>query len=404
MATQQHNVELLPIVDLVPYANNPRTHPSANVAKLAESLKQYGWTNPVLITDTKEIIAGHGRVLAANKLGLSAAPCIRLSHLTPEQVKAYRLADNRLGLDSDWDDELLRIELADLDLDSVLTGFDEAELDRILNGNAAQEGEDDAPELQQTPVSKLGDIWALGAHRLLCGDATDAQAVSQLLVGVSPNLMVTDPPYGVDYDPDWRNRADRANGKPYGACAIGLVQNDTRTDWSDAWRLFPGDVVYAWHPAGALQVDHYNALVTAGFQVRMQIIWAKSHFPIGRGNYHVQHEPCWYAVRNKAHWRGDRSQTTLWQIDKPIKSETGHSTQKPVECMRRPILNHTSEGQAVYDPFMGSGTTIIAAETIARVCYGIEINPLYVDMAIRRWQTFTKQTATRLGDGKPFEG
>jgi len=136
----------------------------------------------------------------------------------------------------------------------------------------------------------------------------------------------------------------------------------------------------------------------------MQIIWAKSHFPIGRGNYHVQHEPCWYAVRNKAHWRGDRSQTTLWQIDKPMKSETGHSTQKPVELMRRPILNHTSEGQAIYDPFMGSGTTVIAAETIARVCYGVEINPLYVDMAIRRWQTFTKQTATRLGDGKPFEG
>ena len=397
-------IELLPIADLVPYANNPRTHPKANVAKLAESLKQYGWTNPVLITDQLEIIAGHGRVLAANKLGLSQAPCIRLSHLSPEQVKAYRIADNRLGLDSDWDDELLRVELSDLDLDSVLTGFDEAELDRILNGDAAKEGEDDCPQLQETAIAKLGDIWALGPHRLLCGDATDADGIAKLLAAVVPNLMVTDPPYGVEYDPDWRNRADRANGKPDGARAIGLVQNDNRSDWSDAWRLFPGDVVYAWHPSGAMQVEHYNALVAAGFSVRMQIIWAKSHFPIGRGNYHVQHEPCWYAVRNKAHWRGDRSQTTLWQIDKPLKSETGHSTQKPVECMRRPILNHTSEGQAVYDPFMGSGTTIIAAETIGRVCYGVEINPLYVDMAIRRWQTFTNKTATRLGDGKPFAG
>ena len=397
-------IELLPIADLVPYANNPRTHPKANVAKLAERSKQYGWTNPVLITDQLEIIAGHGRVLAANKLGLSQAPCIRLSHLSPEQVKAYRIADNRLGLDSDWDDELLRVELSDLDLDSVLTGFDEAELDRILNGDAAKEGEDDCPQLQETAIAKLGDIWALGPHRLLCGDATDADGIAKLLAAVVPNLMVTDPPYGVEYDPDWRNRADRANGKPDGARAIGLVQNDNRSDWSDAWRLFPGDVVYAWHPSGAMQVEHYNALVAAGFSVRMQIIWAKSHFPIGRGNYHVQHEPCWYAVRNKAHWRGDRSQTTLWQIDKPLKSETGHSTQKPVECMRRPILNHTSEGQAVYDPFMGSGTTIIAAETISRVCYGVEINPLYVDMAIRRWQTFTNKTATRLGDGKPFAG
>ena len=392
-------IELLPIADLVPYANNPRTHPKANVAKLAESLRQYGWTNPVLITDSREIIAGHGRVLAANKLGLAEAPCIRLSHLTPEQVKAYRIADNRLGLDSDWDDELLRLELSELDLDSVLTGFDEAELDRILNGDAAQQGEDDTPQLQENAVSEPGDIWALGPHRLLCGDATDAQAVPKLLAGVSPNLMVTDPPWGVEYDPQWRIdkglNSHQANAKP---------NNDNRADWSIAWHLFPGDVVYTWHTAGARQIEHYEALVRAGFTIRMQIIWAKSHFPIGRGHYHVQHEPCWYAVRNKAHWRGDRSQTTLWQIDKPLKSETGHSTQKPVECMRRPILNHTSEGQAVYDPFMGSGTTIIAAETIGRVCYGVEINPLYVDMAIRRWQTFTNKTATRLGDGKPFAG
>ena len=397
-------IESIALERLVPYANNPRTHPLANVTKLAASLTEYGWTSPVLITGKNEIIAGHGRVLAARQLGLPQAPCIRLAHLTEAQIRAYRIADNRLGLDSEWDEELLKLELESLDLDTVLTGFDEADLDRILNGNAAAEGEDDAPALQQTAVSQTGDIWQLGPHRLLCADSTDVAQVARLLDGVKPTLMVTDPPYGVDYDPDWRNRADRANGKPYGARAIGRPDNDQRSDWSEAWALFPGDVVYAWHPPGAMQVDHYNALVNAGFQVRMQIIWAKSHFPIGRGNYHVQHEPCWYAVRGSAHWRGDRSQTTLWQIDKPMKSETGLSVQKPVECMRRPILNHTSEGQAVYDPFMGSGTTIIAAETISRVCYGVEINPLYVDMAIRRWQTFTGKTAMRASDNKPFDG
>jgi DNA modification methylase len=245
-------------------------------------------------------------------------------------------------------------------------------------------------------------VWLLGRHRLVCGDATSEVDVSLALAGVRPHLMVTDPPYGVDYDPDWRNRADRANGKPYGARAIGLVSNDKRADWRDAWVLFPGDVVYAWHPPGAMQVDHFNALVAAGFEVRMQIIWAKSHFPIGRGNYHVQHEPCWYAVRGTSHWQGDRKQTTVWQIDKPMKSETGHSAQKPVECMRRPIENNSSPGQAVYDPFVGSGTTIIAAEMTGRTCHAIEISPTYCDVALLRWQAFTGQTATR-PDGTPYQ-
>ena len=216
--------------------------------------------------------------------------------------------------------------------------------------------------------------------------------------------MVTDPPDGVNYDPDWRNRADRANGKPDGARAIGLVENDERTDWRSAWSLFPGDVAYAWYPAGAMEIDHYNALIAAGFEVRMQIIWVKNRLVIGRGDYHWMHEPCWYAVRKgaTAHWGGDRKQTTVWNIDKPHKSETGHSTQKPVECMKRPIENNSSPGQAVYDPFVGSGTTIIAAEMTGRACHAIEISPQYCDVAVTRWQNFTGQTATR-PDGTPFQ-
>jgi DNA modification methylase len=208
--------------------------------------------------------------------------------------------------------------------------------------------------------------------------------------------MVTDPPYGVEYDPNWRNEADRANGEKIGAHATGRVENDDRADWSEAWGLFPGDVAYVWH-GGRYASAVQNSLESAGFDIRCQIIWAKSRFAISRGHYHWQHEPCWYAVRrgSKGHWTGDRSQSTLWQIEHN-KSETGHGTQKPVEAMRRPMLNNSSAGQAVYDPFMGSGTSIIAAETTGRVCYGIEIEPKYVDVAIQRWEQFTEKKAKRL--------
>jgi DNA modification methylase len=400
---KKQTVELLPIDSVTPYPRNARIHSESNIAKIVASIKEFGWTVPILVDEDTTVLAGHGRLLAARALLMAQVPCLRVPGLSSAQKRAYRLADNRLTLDSDWDFETLKLELADLDFDLALMGFDQDELDDILGLNGPREGEDDTPALEKVAVSKLGEIWALGSHRLICADACSAAEVARLLAGVTPSVMVTDPPYGVEYDPDWRNRADRANGKPFGARAISQPKNDNQSDWSAAWMLFPGSVVYAWHPAvGALQIDHYNALISVGFEVRMQIIWAKSHFPIGRGHYHVQHESCWYAVRGNAHWRGDRSQTTLWEIDKPMKSETGLSVQKPVECMRRPIVNHTSSGQAVYDPFMGSGTTIIAAETTARVCYGCEINPLYVDMAIRRWQTFTGKEATRLADGRTF--
>jgi DNA modification methylase len=242
-----------------------------------------------------------------------------------------------------------------------------------------------------------------GGHRLLCGDSTVATDVERVLGGVEPHLMVTDPPYGVDYDPDWRNRADRANGKPYGARAIGKVENDGQSDWREAWALFPGEVAYIWH-AGRHASAVQASIETAGFEIRCQIVWAKPRFVISRGHYHWQHEPCWYAVRmgKAGHWSGDRSQTTLWQIQH-MKSETGHSTQKPVECMRRPIENNSSPGQAIYEPFSGSGTTIVAAEQTGRICLCLEISPAYVDVTVKRWQDFTGAQATLDGDGRTFD-
>jgi DNA modification methylase len=207
----------------------------------------------------------------------------------------------------------------------------------------------------------------------------------------------------VEYDANWRNEADRANGKPYGARAVGKVQNDDRADWSEAWALFPGEVAYVWH-AGLHAHTVIESLIRTGFAPRALIVWAKQQFAISRGDYHHQHEPCWYAVRKggKGHWAGDRKQSTLWQIDKPRKSETGHSTQKPVECMKRPIENNSTPGQAVYEPFSGSGTTIIAAEMTGRQCFAIELAPEYVDVAVKRWQAFTGKDATLDGDGRTF--
>ncbi len=247
------------------------------------------------------------------------------------------------------------------------------------------------------PVSQIGTIWLLGPHRLICGDATDPAIVALALGGTRPNLMVTDPPYGVSYDPEWRAKAARAGllGAHLGAFATGKVLNDDRADWREAWALFPGDIAYVWH--GALHGSAVReSLEAVRFEVRSQIIWDKGRLIISRGHYHWRHEPCWYAVRKgrTARWAGDRKQTTVWQVPHR-RSETGHSTQKPVEVMRRPILNHTREGEAIYDPFVGSGTTIIAADLTGRVAHAIELNPVYVDTAVRRWEQHTGRSAKR---------
>lgn len=216
--------------------------------------------------------------------------------------------------------------------------------------------------------------------------------------------MVTDPPYGVEYDPAWRNDALRADGSAIGCRAIGKVENDDRADWTEAWKLFGGDVAYVWH-AGLFAQVVADSLIAAGFELKTQIIWNKSNFAIGRSHYHWKHEPCWYVVRKgkTGHWNGDRTQSTVWDIQKPNKSETGHGTQKPVECMERPIRNNSNYGDSVYEPFSGSGTTIIAAEQTGRRCYAMELSPNYVDVAVKRWQTATGKVAYLEESGKTFE-
>jgi DNA modification methylase len=393
-----------PVADLVPYARNARTHSDAQVAQIAASIREFGFTNPILIDAERGVIAGHGRLMAARVLGLLEVPVIELAHLTLAQRRAYVLADNRLALSAGWDEDLLRIELGELrdeGFDLGLTGFDADEIGRLLIDAAdGLTDPDEVPAVPEVPVSLLGDVWILGRHRLVCGDSTDPVAVTKALAGVRPHLMVTDPPYGVNYDPAWRNEAlDGAK-----TARTGVVLNDHRADWREAWALFPGDVAYVWH--GALHATTVaESLVACGFDIRAQIIWAKERLVLGRGHYHWQHEPLWYAVRSgaKGHWAGDRKQTTLWTIpSRDQDRDTVHGTQKPVECMRRPIENNSSPGQAVYEPFSGSGTTLIAAEMSGRACHAVELSPAYVDVAVLRWQAFTGERALLEGDGRPF--
>jgi DNA modification methylase len=393
---------------LAPAERNARTHSQEQIAQLVASISAFGWTNPILIDEDRGIIAGHGRLEAAKTAGLSDVPTITLTGLSAAQKRALAIADNKLALNAGWDDELLRLELGELGLegfDLSLIGFSDLELKDILaDRTEGLTDPDDVPEVQAEAVSALGDVWLLGRHRLVCGDCTDAGVVEAALGGVKPHLMVTDPPYGVEYDANWRNEYQVAIGeRPTYKRSVGKVGNDDRADWSEAWSLFSGDVAYVWHD-GLQSARVAASLTDAGLDVRAQIIWVKQRFIFGRGHYHWQHEPCFYAVRRggTGAWSGDRKQTTVWQIDRNVQNETGHSTQKPVECMKRPIENNSSPGQAVYEPFSGSGTTIIAAEMTGRACHAIEIAPQYVDVAVRRWQSFTGLIAILQGDGRAF--
>ena len=402
-------IQYLPLDDLEPYPNNARTHSDAQIAQIAASIKEFGWTNPILVDGHNGVVAGHGRFLAAKSLGMELVPVIELTGLTATQKRAYILADNKLAENAGWDFDRVAVEfgeLQDAGFDVDVIGFDAGEVDAFMAPKHEGLTDPDAvPEAPEMPVTVLGDLWALGRHRVLCGDATVATDVERALGGVEPHLMVTDPPYGVGYDPAWRSNP-KAGGK--GAVdkrAVGRVSNDDNADWREAWALFPGDVAYVWHAdKKGVGVGVGVGLMELGFELRSQIIWGKSNYPMGRGDYHHQHEPCWYAVRKGAvgHYCGGRKQTTLWQIDSPRKSETGHSTQKPVECMRRPIVNNSSPGQAVYDPFLGSSTTVIASEMEGRICLGLEIEPKYVDVGVLRWQEFVGKDATLDGDGRTF--
>ncbi|CAA7615742.1 site-specific DNA-methyltransferase [Magnetospirillum sp. UT-4] len=404
-------IEKWPLDRLLPYAANARTHSETQVAQLAGSIAEFGFNVPVLVDERGVLIAGHGRLLAARHLGLAEVPVIRLDHLTDAQARAYRLADNQLALNAGWDDELLAAELARLQEEGFsldLIGFSDEDLDRLMadaeaegDGASQTDDEDDIPEPPADPVTRPGDLWILGQHRLLCGDSTNATDVERLLAGATPHLMVTDPPYGVEYDPSWRNQAGVSS-----TTRTGKVANDDRADWREAWALFPGEVAYVWHAAIFAKIVA-DSLEANDFKVRAQIIWSKPRFVLGRGDYHWQHEPCIYAVRKNGtgHWQGARDQATVWAIGNGGDEDeaTVHGTQKPVECMRRPILNNSAEGDGVYEPFAGSGTTVIAAETTGRICFAMELNPAYCDVIVGRWQKLSGRKAVLDGDGRSFD-
>ena len=387
------------IDDLKPFEHNPRRITKEQFAKLRDSIVETGYSTLIKATLDNRIIGGHQRIKILKELGFKEVE-IRVPERELSDAEFLRnlVTDNIQAGEHDYD---ILANLFDRE-DLIAWGMQEKELgifDKALNSGLTDEN--DVPETAEKVIAKTGDLWILGNHRLICGDSTNATDVERLLNGVKPNLMVTDPPYGVEYDPKWRNRVQRADGSKVAACAVGKVENDDKADWREAWALFPGNIAYVWH-AGLFSSTVAESLEATGFKLRSQIIWAKSNFAIGRGDYHWQHEPCWYAVREKGDWKGDRKQTTVWQINKPQKSETGHSTQKPVECMRKPVENNSSEGQAVYEPFCGSGTTIIACEQTNRFCFAVEISPSYVDVIIKRWQNFTNGDAILEATGQTF--
>jgi DNA modification methylase len=397
------------IAKVIPYARNSRKIPERAIDKVAASIKEFGFRVPIVVDKDGVIICGHTRLLAAKKLGLTQVPVHVADNLTPAQVKAYRLMDNRSHEETDWDTDLLGPELEELqalDFDLELTGFDPHEIDDFLADKDLEERANVTPPIPEHPVTSIGDLWLCGKHRILCGDSTVSTVMARVCGQTIPFLMTTDPPYGVDYNPMWREEAGLGQQRQ-----VGTVTNDDQADWTAAYQLFSGDVAYVWH-AGIHAGTVADNLASIGFEIRAQIIWSKQHFAMSRGHYHWQHEPCWYAVRKgcRSNWRGDRTQSTIWQVPNlnPMGGDrneipTGHGTQKPVELMKRPILNHTKRGDVIYDPFLGSGTTLMAAELTERVCFGIDIDPKYVDVAVMRWQNFTGQQGVLEASGRTFE-
>jgi DNA modification methylase len=382
------------------------------VNRMIAVIKEYGIPIPILARhrgDKIEIVDGHLRVKASSKMGRPTIPVVFCDDWSEAQVKAFRILVNRSATWAAWDEELLTLELTDLDaldFDLSLTGFDPFEIDEFLFPDAVDASAEKVPQLPKTAVTRLGDLWVCESHRILAGDATSPEAVTKLYGPERPKLLLTDPPYGVNYDPNWRERAGLGTTQQ-----TGLVMNDDRADWTVAYKLFPGDVAYVWH-AGVHAAEVAAGLEAAGFRIRAQIAWVKQHFALSRGDYHWKHESCWYAVREgkSSNWCGDRKQSTVWEVANlnPFggsngEPTTGHGTQKPVEVMRRPILNNTRLKDIVYDPFLGSGTTLIAAELTGRVCFGLEIDPRYIDLTVTRLQDPTGKKAVLEADGRTFE-
>lgn len=384
----KNTARYIPTSKMKLHPSNPRFIKDRDFDILCQSIQNnpdFFEARPLLCTPDLVVFAGNMRLRAAKALKLKHVPVI-IMDVDEEKQRELMIRDNVNN--GQWDTDALAAmfeipELAAWGMPEFVFEGSPWESEDVEQA-AQPEAKEDYYEIPETIKTNIvrGDLFEIGPHRLLCGDSTSADDVAKLLNGAQPYLMITDPPYGVEYDANWRNEADRANGKPYGARAVGKVSNDDKADWSSAWALAPSKVAYVWH-AGRHAMTVQSNLNDADFEVRNQIIWAKSNFAISRGHYHWKHEPCWYAVKKgaKSQWIGDHSQTTLWNIDKPQKSETGHSTQKPIECMARPIRNHLGD---VYDPFLGSGTTMVAAHQLNRRCYGMEIDEKYCHVIVDR--------------------
>jgi len=397
-----------PVDRLIPYARNARTHSDEQVAQIAASIAEFGWTNPILAGSDGIIIAGHARLLAARKLGMTEVPVIVLDHLTETQRRALVLADNRLALNAGWDEEMLRVELESIrddGFDLELTGFSDDELEDLLREPeqvvAGNTDEDSVPEAPETAVTVPGDVWLLGDHRLLCGDATQLEAVEKVLAGGLADMVFTDPPYNVNYGATMK---DKLRGKKR------KIAND---DLGEGFEQFLRDAcvnmlavtkgaVYISMSSSELHTLH-KAFAAAGGHWSTFVIWAKNTFTMGRSDYQRQYEPILYGWKEGTdhYWCGARDQGDVWFVKKPVSNDL-HPTMKPVELVERAIRNSSKNRDTVFDPFGGSGSTLIACEKAGRQARLIELEPKYCDVIIRRWQEFTGRDAILDGAGRTF--
>jgi DNA modification methylase len=371
------------LTELIPDDRNANKHSPEGMALLQKGLRENGLGRSILISSDNKIIAGNGVTESAGSIGIEN---LRVIDTDGSEVIAVRRTDIKSGTREFYNmalsDNIIAKENIVMDAEVVDAICEEYEIEDWKSDDQIAEAVEDKFDgvAPKEPITVLGDLYEIGSHRLFCGSSTEADAVAKLLNGKEPYLMVTDPPYGVVYEAAWRDDA-LSEGKITGR-AKGKVSNDNNADWTEAWALSPSKVAYIYHAdkfSGTVQ----KSLEDCDFYIRCQIVWVKSHFAIGRGDYHHKHEPCWYAVKkgSKGNWASDRKQTTVWEIPKPQKNETGHSTQKPVECMAKPIGNHDGD---VYDPFLGSGSTMVASHQLNRKCYGMELDPKYCDVIVSR--------------------
>ena len=379
--------QLVDINKLVPYANNARTHNKEQILKLRSSLREFGFVNPVIIDKEYNVLAGHGRIMAAKEEGITEVPCVYADHLTEAQKKAYILADNRMALDAGWDEELLSVEmqeLQELGFDLSMTGFDEKELTDLLgvdaDGVAKEDDFDLSAALEKAAFVQRGDIWTVGRHKLMCGDATSAEDVSALMGDTKANLILTDPPYGVSFKSasGLTIQNDSMKNEEFYTFLLASFQNMVT-------HLEKGGSAYVFH-ADTEGLNFRKAFIDAGFHLAGCCIWVKDSLVLGRSDYQWQHEPVLYGFmqNEKHHWYSDRKQTTIWHFDKP-KRNANHPTSKPLDLLGYPIGNSTQENGVVMDTFGGSGSTLMACEQMNRICCMMELDEKYASVILRRY-------------------